>query len=146
MTRKALTKHQILGAQDQRPAWVDTPEWGEGGGVYVRGLTAAERSIVMAEALRVEGAQTNVDLSAFFRGDLLIRIVAMVAVDEDGKRIFAEADVADLGGKAPEPMDRIVAVALNRSGMTAQAMAEVDADLKAPSGDSPTGSALRLAG
>ena len=144
MANKALTKHQILGATDRRPEWIETPEWG--GGVYVSGLSAAERSVVMAEAVRAEGNTANVDISAFFRGDLLVRIVAMVAVDEDGTRIFDEGDVAELATKSPDPMDRIVGAALNRSGMTAGSMEEIEADLKAPSDDSPFGSALRLAG
>jgi len=96
-----LSKEQILATSIPQEA-VDVPEWG--GKVNIRGLSASERDDYEQSLVevgpdgrtRVKKTQHNVRAS----------LVARCLVDEAGKRLFTDADVAALGEKSARPSTR----------------------------------------
>ncbi len=106
--RKLLTREAILAADDLRAAYVEVPEWG--GQIRVRSLTGTERDALDGE----RGA-------ALARGAIppnwRTKRVALAIVDEDGKSLFSEKDVAALGRHNGAIIDRIDDVVLDLSGM-----------------------------
>jgi hypothetical protein len=102
-----LTAAEILGADDLPSEDVAVPEWG--GSVRVRTMTGAERD---AFELAITTAR-----SAGRVGDVRARLVAMAAVDADGKLLFTAADVAKLSKKSSRALDRVFAVASRLNGL-----------------------------
>ncbi len=107
---KLLTRDAILGASDIKSEEVRVPEWG--GTVRVRGLTAAQRDQVEAQAVSRRG--NNVDINM---ANIRARIVAFTIVGDDDKPIFTNADVKALGEKSARALDRVFEVATRLSGM-----------------------------
>lgn len=88
--------------------WVPLPAWGDGAGVYVRALKGSERDAF--EARQVDASET--ERLQNFRA----RFVVLTACDADGKRLFADVDVAAVGEQDHETLDEIFDAArkLNR--------------------------------
>jgi hypothetical protein len=101
----ALNRDQILGAQDLKTATVPTPEWG--GDVLIRAMTALQRDQMMGMIGAAGATVQDSELKAF--------LCAQCAVDEDGKRLFTDEDVAALRAKNPLPLDRIGEAVLSMS-------------------------------
>ncbi len=120
-----LTRDQIIGANDLPSRRVYVEEWG--GEVLIRGLTASERDEVEARLI-----QSN-DPSRFdhWRAYLVSRCL----VDEAGKRLFGDSDLATLGAKSGRVLDRLDGICRALSGITG---ADVDELLK-NSGSAPSG-------
>ena len=128
---KALTKQDILGADDRKSETVDVPEWG--GTVTVRVMSGSERDrYEVAMVNRAEGkAEANLT-------DMRARLVAMTIVDESGALMFGENEVQALGAKSALALDRVFAVAQRLNGFgkeLPQAMASAEKNSEAaPSG------------
>lgn len=126
-----LNKDQILGADDLPTEDVEVPEWD--GTVRVRGLTGTERDRFefQVAAARKDGKQT--DIRAAYAGRCMI--------DDNGKRLFEDKDLAALGRKSGAVLDRIFDVVRKLSGMTDEKLKEAAEDFEhAPTdGDSATG-------
>jgi hypothetical protein len=123
-----LTKEQILGADDRRTADVEVPEWG--GTVRVRALSGAERDSyeVALAGIRPDGTSRPnlVNVRA--------RLVALSVVDEDGKRLFTDADAKALGDKSAAAMQRVFETAQRLSALTDDDVEElVEGFVTAPS-------------
>jgi len=103
-----LTRDEILKAQDIDYEVVEVPEWG--GEVRVRAMTAAERDAFEASILRQTKSGVQVEMV-----NLRARLCAMTIVDEDGKRIFSDGDVAELGKKSAAALQRVFDVAMRLS-------------------------------
>ena len=101
-----LTKEAILAADDLPSEIVPVPEWG--GEVKVRSISGKERDGLEAAI----SAGKKVDLS-----NIRARLVALSVVGEDGKPLFAPADVEALGGKSAKALDRVFDVAQRLSGL-----------------------------
>lgn len=93
----SLNKSQILGANDIVREPVDVPEWG--GVVYVRVMSARERD--RFEQRFIEDRYNNI------RAFLAVATVC----DEEGRRLFEDYEVGDLGDKSSAALDRIFLVA-----------------------------------
>jgi len=129
---KLLSRDDILGAQDLPSEDVDVPEWG--GCVRVRGLTGAERDAFEAEIVQMRGRDTHVNLR-----NVRAKLVARSIVDEDGKRIFGDADVHALGKKSAVALQRVFEVAQRLSGLTGEDMEELAKNSEsAPPADLPS--------
>src|SRR5260221_673414 len=63
------------------------------------------------------------------------KIVARCVVDDDGNRLFSDADVTALGEKSGAPIDRIFAVAARLSGMGEEDTEKLAADFSEAGGD-----------
>lgn len=107
----ALTRDQILGADDRPTETVSVPEWG--GTVVVRALTGAERDAYETGVVspRADGRQ-SVNLR-----NLRARLVALSCVDEDGNRLFGDGDVEALGNLSAHALDRVFHVARRLAGL-----------------------------
>jgi hypothetical protein len=121
---RALTRQDILDAEDRVTEWVDVPEWG--GRVLVRSLEGLERD-------RYEGAMArwgrnekgNLAFEGLTTDNLRARLASMTMIDEEtGANLFTEKDVLILGHKSAAALDRVFSVAQRLSGLT-------DADVEA---------------
>lgn len=108
---KALTKEQILGASDIQIKKVEIPEWN--GFVFVKGMTAKERDGFEASIIRMNGKVRKVDMR-----DLRAKLVSKSICDKDGKLLFDEKDIKELGEKSASAVQRIFTVAQELSGLT----------------------------
>jgi len=127
-----LGRDQILGASDFETRDVECPEWG--GTVRVRPLTAVQRSLI--ESTMLEANQTK----RFDKvGKVAIQCVAWCVVDEQGERLFTEADVKALGEKSSAPILRLRDAIFELSGMSKGAVEEEVEDFtETPTGSSST--------
>lgn len=117
-----ITRKAILEAQDIETQRVRVPEWG--GDVLVRGMTGAERDAF--EAMIVEKRGNNYQVNMH---NMRAKLAAWTVVDEDGKRLFSEADVEALSQKSAGALQRIFNVASELSGITAGDMEELAKNL-----------------
>lgn len=110
-----LTRDQILEADDRITEDVDVPEWG--GTVRIRSLAGVERDQYEAgiTSVRWEGTKPSVQSNT---QNIRARLVAMTAIDEDGKSVFSEKDVLILGQKSAAALERCFKVAQRLSGLS----------------------------
>lgn len=110
-----LTRDAILEVDDRVTEDVSVPEWG--GTVRVRSLAGVERDQFEATitSVRWEGAKPTVQSN---RTNVRARLVAMTAVDEDGRNLFSEKDVLILGQKSAAALERVFKVAQRLSGLS----------------------------
>lgn len=119
--KRLLTREEILGITDFQYEDVDTPEWGEGTYVRVRGLTAHERDEFELKAVKEDfSGVTKAGMS-----DMRACLVSMTVVDEQGKRLFSPEDIAALGAKNAQVIDRIFNSARRLSGLTKEDVDEL---------------------
>lgn len=131
--RGLLTAADILDADDIRSEYVEVPEWG--GTVKVTGLTGEQRNKV-GTLMRAEAKKTNEDDAlAFFQ----MRIAAASMIDEEGKRLFSQNDVAKLAKKSAVAIQRVYDAAARLSGIGEEAIEEAKEDLKALPNDDTLG-------
>jgi len=102
-----LSRDAIISACDTKPKRVDVPEWG--GFVFVRALTAGE-----AENLQKDKA-----------GGFAARMAARCICDENGKRVFEDADVVALEAKSAGAMNRVILAINSLNGLDEKADAAV---------------------
>lgn len=130
--RKALSRTDIFAVPDILTEWVDVPEWK--GGVWVKGLTAAERDAYSDDCMVGKGK--NKDWSIL---GAQAKLVVRSAVDEHGKRIFSNRDAEVLGEKSASAVMRIFNVAARLSGVTEADLEELGGNSEpSPNGASPT--------
>lgn len=114
-----LTRDAILKATDLPHEDVDVPEWG--GTVRVRTLTGAERDQFEASIVELRGKKRKINTA-----NIRAKLVALSVVDEQGNRLFSDADVALLGKKSAAALDRVFAVAQRLSGVTEDDVEELE--------------------
>lgn len=105
---KLLTRSDILAKRDLPQEEVDLTPFGLDGSVLVRGMTAGERDAYEISMAR-RGARAIKNVRA--------RIVSLTVIDEDGKRLFSEKDIDELGKLSAAPLDRLFGVGLRLSGI-----------------------------
>jgi len=106
-----LSRDAILAADDREYEVVPCPEWG--GEVRLRSLTGAERDAYEQSLVQTRGKSREMNLR-----NARAKLVALCAVDENGNRLFSDADVNALGKKNAKPLDRLFDVARRLSGLT----------------------------
>lgn len=106
-----LTRDAVLTAQDLPLEKVDVPEWG--GSVYVRGMSGVDRDS-FEQSLMVGGEFSSVNVRA--------KIVVRTACDENGQRIFTDADADAVGARNAAALTRIYEAGQRLSGMGAGAL------------------------
>jgi len=100
---KVLTRDEILNMDDLKIEEVNVPEWN--GVVFIRTITGQERDI-FEQTMSEAGGLRN----------LRARLVALTAIDKEGKRIFSEKDAPALGKKSAAVIDRLFKVAQELNG------------------------------
>lgn len=126
-----LSKEQILGADDLPYEDVEVKEWG--GTVRIRALTGFERDRFELSVQADPKGKRNLD-------NVRARLVSLCLVDDEGKRMFTEAEVKDLGSKSARALDRLFDAARKLSGLGDEDI-EVLAEgfTSGPAGGSSTG-------
>jgi hypothetical protein len=126
-----LSREQILTASDIRTEDVEVPEWG--GSVRVRALTGVERDAYETTIVNIRSDGSKV----MNLRNLRARLVAVSCVDEDGNRLFTDADAMELGNRSASALERVFDVAQKLSGLSASDVEELAEGFgDAPSGDS----------
>lgn len=97
-----LNKQSVLSVDDFQYGVVPCPEWG--GDMRVRGLTAAEQSLVYK---RYNDGKTE---------DFDVIVCIMGCVDENGQRIFENNDKEALRQKSFSVLDRIAKKIISLTG------------------------------
>lgn len=115
---KILTRDAILQAQDLPRELVEVPQWG--GSVYVRALTGAERDTFETSIVEQRGKSTKMNLK-----NIRAKLVALSVVDEEGNRIFSDADASALGKKSAAALDKVFEVAQRLSGLRPEDVEEL---------------------
>lgn len=110
----ALTKDQILAADDLGLLKLSVPEWG--GDVYIRVMTVGERDAYENEWQRKK--DTGVD---DFRTKFLVKCL----VDDKGNRLFDNADIAKLSQKSARVMNRVWMAAMDHNSLSDQSIEEL---------------------
>lgn len=110
----ALTKDQILAANDVNLLKINVPEWG--GDVYIRVMTVGERDAYENEWQRKK--DTGVD---DFRTKFLVRCL----VDEKGNRLFDNGDVQRLAEKSARVMNRVWLAAMEHNNLSDASIEEL---------------------
>ena len=118
----ALTRESILGAEDSKTERVEIPEWD--GYLFVKNMTGTERDNWEGGMVEQRGRNRNMNFQ-----NMRARLVALVAVDEDGNHLFRKNDVIELGKKNAKALDRIFTVAQKLNGITAEDVEELTQEL-----------------
>ncbi len=140
-----LSKDDILKAADNAPEEVHVPEWG--GTVLVRGMTGRERD-AFEVSLMTTGRGGRREVSPV---NVRAKVIARCVVDDDGNRLFTDADAAELGERSAAAVDRVYAVAARLSGMSDEDQENMTRDFALADGNgssstSPPASARRPKG
>jgi len=117
--RAPLGRGAILNASDEKFENVETPEWGEGAYVRVRGLTSEDRD-AWETSLQQEKADPKNPRRKIYVTDtrnLRAKLVVRCVVDANGQPVFTDGDVVHLGKRSAAVVDRIFAVAQRLSGI-----------------------------
>lgn len=93
-----LNREAILSANDAPTADVAVPEWG--GTVRVRTMSARERDAF-------EWASIAADKEGVTLSNVRARFAVACCIDEAGKPVFTDEDIAMLGDKSGAALDRI---------------------------------------
>jgi preprotein translocase subunit SecD len=115
-----LTKQQILEANDLKTETVFVPEWG--GDVNVRTLTGKE-----LDAYEMSFVGDGKSKMQNIRARLIVRAV----VDEQGQRLFSDADAEAIGERSGLALDRVYAVAARLNGRTDKEQKELEKNSEA---------------
>jgi hypothetical protein len=140
-----LSKDDILKAADNAPEEVECPEWG--GSVLVRGMTGRERD-AFEVSMMTSGRGGRREVNPV---NVRAKLVARCVVDDDGNRLFTDADANELGAKSAAAVDRVYAVAARLSGMGDDDQEDMTRDFALADGEgssssSPPASARRPRG
>ena len=111
MTKKYLTREDILKAVDIEIEEVHVPEWFDGY-VFVKGLTGTERDSFEMSIVKQRGKSASVNMS-----NIRAKLAALTLCDKEGVRLFTEADVKALGKKSATALQRVFDVAQKLSGI-----------------------------
>jgi hypothetical protein len=124
----ALTREQILAANDVEMEEVPIPEWG--GTVFVRSIGATAKERIGQAMIGEDGKPRNmIGFRALFASQSI--------VDEHGNLIFSAADLESLGTKCESALDKILDVGRRLSKMDREAVeAEVGNSSGGQSADS----------
>lgn len=112
--KQKLNRDLILNAKDIKIIPLDVPEWG--GQVFIKTLNGAERDELEASIIQLsaDGKTQKMKL------DKLRSMLAFLALcDEDGNRLFVEADdISALAQKSASALDRVAAQVQALAGMS----------------------------
>lgn len=106
-----LNRDMILGADDAEVRDVEVPEWK--GTVRIKSITGTARDQFEASLREGKGKNADVNLR-----NMRAKLIALCAVDEDGKKLFTQQDVGRLGAKNAKPLDRLFDACTELIGMS----------------------------
>jgi hypothetical protein len=107
----ALSKDDILKAQDQILEEVYVPEWG--GSVFIRSMTGVERDAFEASNFQKDRKGGDYQLNMT---NIRARLLSLTICDDKGVRLFEDA--GKLGGKSAKVLARLFEMSQRLSGIT----------------------------
>ncbi|VVE28185.1 hypothetical protein PPN31114_03512 [Pandoraea pneumonica] len=113
----ALTREQILAADDLAVESVPVPEWG--GDVRVRMMSGEQRDQLTAMMVAASDASQNVTAVRF--GQM---VVSLCLVDDDGALLFGADRLDELRKKQPHVIERLALHAIRINGLGPGAVEE----------------------
>lgn len=117
---KVLDREAILTAKDrEKKVEVDVSEWW-GGMVYVRVISGFERDRFEDQMYQRRGKDTSINMQNF-----RARLCVLCIVDEQGKRLFSDTDITELGSKAAPALAKIYDVASKLNGFSKEDVEEL---------------------
>jgi hypothetical protein len=116
--RAFLGRDHILAVDDVQIEEIEVPEWSTW--VRVRGMTGKERDAFEASVVKQRGKNTEFNMK-----DARAKLVVLCTVDENGDRIFTQADIPALTEKSSKALDRIFTVAQRLSGISKEDLNEM---------------------
>lgn len=126
-----LKRDEILAADDITRELVPVPEWG--GEVFVKSMSGTERDNFEASIVTKRGNDAQVNLK-----NIRAKLAAACLCDENGKRLFSDADIPVLAAKSAAALQRVFEVAQRLSGIGEADVKELAEGVKTPFDDSPT--------
>lgn len=130
--KKILSADDIMASDDLVTEEVDVPEWG--GVVIVRALSGVERDAYEGGIFTGKTGEYNLQ-------NIRARLASRTMIDENGKRLFSDAQVDKLGLKSAAALDKVFEVAQRLSRLTKKDVEELTKQLGNGQSDS-SGSAL----
>ena len=116
-----MSKDDFLKADDLAPEEIDLSDLpGYTGTVLVRGLTGRQRDEFEASIMERRGKQMVPNVA-----NIRAKLIAKCVVDEDGERLFSDADAEALGAKSAAALDRIYETAARLSGLSDEDVEEM---------------------
>jgi len=106
-------RDEILAIDDSQIEELYIPEWSKT--VHIRVMRAGERDTFEAECLNT---QNKVNFRA--------KLASLVVCDEQGERVFQDADVDALASKSASALDRIFRHAIRLNAMTQDDVKELE--------------------
>ena len=103
MDVKNASRDSILESKTHKTEQIDVPEWG--GVVFVRTMSGEERDDFEASLVDAAGP----DQKKNFR-NLRARLLVKTIVDENGNRLFSDADAVPLGRQSAVILDRVFSI------------------------------------
>lgn len=122
-----LSVEEIASTDDIEVREVFVPEWK--GWVRVRTLTGAQRNKLEKSLVEGKGKNRDVNMERFRS-----RLVAMSCVNDNGKRLFSDAQADMLEQKSAAAIERIVNVAKELSGFSEEDVEDLVGESKAEDG------------
>lgn len=136
-----LKKQQIWEVQDLKREVVEVPEWG--GSVIVREPTAAERDAYDNSLVHSDIVGDKTVIKSDFENQKA-RLVARCVINEDGSRMFEDAEITKLGTKSAAVISRLFSVIsrLGLMGMDGKKSAEGNSEPGLPAASSSASPAI----
>jgi len=103
----------ILQVEDLPSEKVEVPEWGVT--VWVRSMSGRDRDMFESQMADLSGKGKTMD-------NFRARMTVFCTIDEKGKRIFKDGDIAALGDKSGQALDRIFEAASRLNKMTEESI------------------------
>lgn len=110
--KKFLKKSEILAVSDIKCEELYIPEWGSW--VMVRGMSGSQRDEFEASIVEIKGGGS----STMHLEGIRAKLCSLTIVDEDGRRMFDDDEIDELGAKSAQALQRIFEVAQRLSGLT----------------------------
>lgn len=107
----AITADQALSSEDLKKERVEVPEWG--GYMFIQTMMGTDRDLYEESCV----VERDGKFKQTFH-NMRSKLVARCAVDDNGKRIFSEKQVAELGKKSAKVLDRLFAKAQELNGIS----------------------------
>ena len=111
-------KNDIQKNDDIQIEVVKVPEWG--GSVLVMGLGGLERDKYTKSLVKGKGKKAQVNLE-----NMTAKLCALCMVDENGKRLFNNMEIGELGQKSAAALSRVFKVASRLSGLDEEEQDEI---------------------
>lgn len=110
---------------------VPVPELGAGKVAIIRGLSGTERDKYQAELINQKGKHSKVMLD-----DVSAKLVCKCLVNEQGARVFSDAQYQQVGAIRGDVLKRLYDVAARLSGITDEEIEQLGKSSTTPSGTS----------